>query len=1472
MKRRLPIIALAALTGAVNAQVLTIHSPSLTTYQPSSASAVQDIRPLAIARGVGVDGSIRAGSVQGWSLAANPFGDHAPATARVGDVSLATGTYMPTEVDIALPQAGMVRWVIGRSFNGRQETSTPAHRDSNGYQGYNWFQMSQPAIVFYDGDPDMVYIVYGADRFLEFKDDEAEDIVPQYVGVNGTAGVITYIEGSESDPDQYVYYDQQGVATHFLGGTNSGAAAWQIWKIVDPAGNTAYVGDATDKVAAKNNGYTADGAIAKAYDAAGRRYCYSYSGSTIGGVKRLEQVLVETDAGGGWGDCGAETMVAKVNYTYYSSDVSGEGKTGDLKLVKITTPLTDSGVVQEREQYYRYYTASYTNSNSLRGEPHQIKLVVGPEGTRKFDWGEDGEEDPPALDDGFLTATDDDLKSYAQAYLEYHDTGGSFPYRVYKAFFNGECGCGGGGASNGVSEFTYGTNGSFSEIGGYDTEWKERVAVKQPDTYWATQYFDECGQPISKVMTNTDPSGSPSKTWATQVVRNASGQVIEIHTPANNDTYTHSTGAFVPLADDGLVHVIDRVSGGNLAGYPEAVRFKEGNSPASGDATFVSWTSYASRDLVVGAASVWRPVVTARRAYFGTADDYDDAGTYDETTMSYSWWSGTSTSVLYIAMKDATTTYPAVDDTKNGSDSATSAKRFLRQDGTTAFALAADGIYNYTQFTNGQLTKQIADVDTSGSFASGDDPNTDWGITESGDGWNRVSQYSYDAQGRPDTMTEPDGRVHKSYYSKIGDGRNVSINWPRLDSATLYGPASYSISNHSGGNEVSGLIAITASGLTLASHPLTDWITESDADPITALDKGTLSRLSVNIRSQSGAQVNESRVYFDIPASGDGSSSNYDVTTFTYDDMGRRYRTIDPTGTITRSAFDELGRVVSTSIGTNDNLIEDSDNMVQTSASVYDGGNDGGNSHLTSRTLYVEGSSTGQRVTTYEYDFRGRVLLTLNPVAPHAVNKYDNLGRATATAQYSASVASSTDPAHNGTQTYRVALSKMFYDELGRVYKSERWKIDQADGSDDDSIASNTWRDAAGRVIKVQGGQFEKSAYDRLGRVTKRFILAKSNDTGYGDADDVSGDHLLEEHQTVYESAHSDNVLMTVALSEIHNVSSGTGPLDSDADNDPLMVTAANLTGRAQITAMWHDSLDRVIDTVHYGTYGSSDFDRDGLSVPTRSDTALRTTTVYNDDGTVLSVEAPGKPSAPTGTSGTITRYEYDDLGRQTKVINNYADGTPGGGTNSDEDQTIKYEFAKGLMTKMIADLSGTDQETLYIYGSTAGTPAAMKITTGNLLRAVKYPDSGSAGTDLEDIDSDSSDVQSFAYNAQGQKTYEKDQAGTIIETVFDTLGRETDRKVRGYGSGIDQAVERISTVYLSRGLPDTVTQYDDPDSGSALDQVQYSYDDWGNLTQFNQDVDSAIGVSGRAAFNVGYTYAKATGGAAAGRPSAGRP
>ncbi len=655
-----------------------------------------------------------------------------------------------------------------------------------------------------------------------------------------------------------------------------------------------------------------------------------------------------------------------------------------------------------------------------------------------------------------------------------------------------------------------------------------------------------------------------------------------------------------------------------------------------------------------------------------------------------------------------------------------------------------------------------------------------------------------------------------------------------------------------------------------------DRFTEATADPLDALhaDLKGASRafvfgLSTTIHDKPGARVDESRSYFTVPTTGLGTAgTNFDATTFAYDDMGRRIRSEGPDGTISRTAYDDLGRAWRSYIGTNDNGEAGGDtsgtnNMVKVSETTFDGGSSGGNSLVTARTSYVEDSTTDQRVTSFQHDVRGRTIVTENPQAPHSLVKYDNLGRMVASATYSS--ASGLDPSDDPTSlaTNRLSLSQTFYDEAGRVYKTQRHLIDASDGSDDDHLATLTWYDRSGRVIKVRGeGVHTKTRYDRLGRAVRRFTLAKDDDASntYSDVYDTSahstkvdGDHVLVEDQTYFRDS-TGNALMQVRISRHHNDSSTTGELDTDSDLS--LVDASELEGRAQINCMFYDTLDRVTHTVAVGTFGGSDFDRDNVAHAntTPSATNLVSQTVYNDNGTVWKSIDPRSKEA---------RFEYDDAGRRRTMIANYVNEVPSGPTGDDDVHT-RFEYTNGHQTKMWVDLDGDkivdsdDQVTEYVYGVTkGGSFPDSKIAHGGLLARVIYPPNDSGGTQA----AADRDVW-FAYNAQGQELWRQDQTELEIQLDYDTAGRLTHRRVIDMDTAgdLDDTVRRISYTYTPRGQTETITQWDehDPASGtdSELDQVKYTYDDWGNITQIEQDHNGVVGdIASLDDYEVRYTY-----------------
>lgn len=503
----------AAAWAVVTAPVLDQHAPTLTSYHATNKTLVQDLRPRHDQRGVDLDGMLRSAAPLGWAINGDSVGGGFGHGRKLGDVALWTGTYAPLDVDLSMPTLGLPV-VIGRTYNNRQENSTPARYDSDGLQGWNWGQVAIPEIRVFaglSGGDDVVYLVYGADRYIEFG--ELSESSNHFKAKNGAAGVIDYFE-DEIVADTYTYTDQRGNKMVFFGfDAASGVAKGQLWTMTDPAGNVAYVGSAFSAATAISSGYDGSGRITTFYDASNHRYTFTYS--TFGGYTRLSQVKAEIQSGGSWT---SPVNVGQVDYDYYTTTESGKGLAGDLRLVTTTTPVPGySSLV--RRKYYRYYTDTWSNSDGARGDPHAIKMVVGFDGCRQYDMLDS------TFDQDYYGETDANLKAYAEGYFEYVSTSDR---RISTALFNGSCGCSGG--TSGVFSLSYGAvaGGTFT-LANYEQGWATRTVIAQPDGVYATHYFDEVGQVQGRVMTNTDPASSPTKKWVTWLDRNSSGQITTLY-------------------------------------------------------------------------------------------------------------------------------------------------------------------------------------------------------------------------------------------------------------------------------------------------------------------------------------------------------------------------------------------------------------------------------------------------------------------------------------------------------------------------------------------------------------------------------------------------------------------------------------------------------------------------------------------------------------------------------------------------------------------------------------------------------------------------------------------------------------------------------------------------------------------------------------------------------------------------------
>ena len=198
---------------------------------------------------------------------------------------------------------------------------------------------------------------------------------------------------------------------------------------------------------------------------------------------------------------------------------------------------------------------------------------------------------------------------------------------------------------------------------------------------------------------------------------------------------------------------------------------------------------------------------------------------------------------------------------------------------------------------------------------------------------------------------------------------------------------------------------------------------------------------------------------------------------------------------------------------------------------------------------------------------------------------------------------------------------------------------------------------------------------------------------------------------------------------------------------------------------------------------------------------------------------------------------------------------------SDDTNVTIETAYnADGNVSSITAKNSFTgDQTTQYVYGTTLSDSG---ISSTLLKRAEIYPDSDdtySVGTGSLPVLSDGPDEvydrTEFKYNRQGEVTEIKDQNETVHAFDYDNLGRQTHDRVTALGSGVDGAVRRISTSFEVRGVREKITSWNGETvgSGSVVNEVQFTYNDFGQITADYQAHGGTVNTSTTPKVQYGY-------------------
>ncbi len=1124
-------------------------------------------------------------------------------------------------------------------------------------------------------------------------------------------------------------------------------------------------------------------------------YSYVSSGVNVG---LLSGVILRRQL-----NAGSWTTVRQVAYTYHDGTDS-YGNAGDLK----TAVVKDGAGATLETKYYRYYVANETG-----GYQHALKYVFeGP----SYDRLAANVASP-------FTATDAAVAPYADNHFVY-DAGRSVTSEDVQG---ASCACNGG---LGTYSFAYG----FSTFSDDYNHWKVKTVETLPDGSENIVFTNYAGQVLLSVYHDT----TTGQKWATyyrydsagRLVLEAEPSAVSGYSEAAADLLNNQSGDYQYLNNStGLITTYiyagsttaTTTTAGDVAGFLKETDLQRGEL---GAAVKQSTLQYIAR---TGGAITVYPV--ASETVYRNAD-----GTGGETTSyAYTWFTGTTLA------QSVTTTLPSVSSSQNGPGTADTSVVFYDSNGRPIWTKDGEGFLTYTNYdvVTGAVIKTITDVDTTQTTTFSGKPSG-W-TTPSGGGLHLTTNYSDDNLGRTTKITDPLGNVTYIVYLDTNHEVRTYAGWQTATN-TPTGPTLVAREDWAKG--YTETLTMTAAPAVAGGRPL-------GTEAVSGVQ--TLARTYTN----AAQQVDHEDAYFNLTGLTYSTSTslgtlgtNFYRTSYDYDHTGRQDKVVSPTGTITRTVYDGLGRPISTWVGTDDTPTSGywsptntaGTDLVKVSEYEYDGGGVG-DGNLTKLTLHP-GGGADDRVTQYAYDWRDRLVATKAGVQstedtsvnrPVTYTEYDNLDQVVSSEQYDGDgVSITTDSNGDGvpdrpSSGLLRAKATAEYDDQGRAFRTHVYSVDPSSGSvSTNSLTADTWYDRRGLVIKTAdpGGLVTKTAYDGAGRVSKTYFSDGGGDTGWSDAKTVTGDAVLSQVEMTYDA--DGNAILVVTRDRFHD-ETATGAL-GNATTAPK--------ARVSYTAAYYDAINRVTDTVDVGTNGGSAYTRPP-SAPARSDTVLVTSYAYNSAGWL---ETTTDPRALVG------KMYYDALGRTVKTIENYVDGTP----SDQDDKTTEFTYdGSGHVLTVKLDLPGGGQQTTqYVYGVAGGS-----IASNDLLRAVYHPDK-STGT------ASSGEQDYFAYNALGERLVAQDRNGTAHYYTYDVVGRPTADAVTTLGSGVDGSVRRLETAYDSAGNAYLFTSYDAASGGNVVNQVQRAFNGLGQLITEYQATSGAVNTSTTP--KVQYTYSEMAGGA----------
>src|SRR5579884_1873555 len=1115
--------------------------------------------------------------------------------------------------------------------------------------------------------------------------------------------------------------------------------------------------------------YTSDGHIAEMRRSAigNSNTIESWLYSYSSSNGQLSGVTLRTQVNGG-----AWNIVRQVLYTYYDGTQTYGGNAGDL----MTATVEDGSGNVLSTSYYRYYTQTDLN-NGQAGYLDGLKYVFNPDSYERL---------TAALGTNVANLTDAQVAPYADNYFQYQAYG-------TQEFVSSETVQGAGDSQSGGGQGTYTFIYTPSSNTPGHNSWAMKTLVTNPDGSTDKVYTDAYGE----VM--LDDHYDPSSGLHTDhfYVYNNNGQLTLAAEPTAvtgyNDAYAdlldNVNGSYQYLNNSsGLITRYDyytTTTSTAVANYLEDEKIQQGQTGTLIPQETWQYTSLNYNGQTIG-------VISSDTVY------RNSDGTGAETTsFTYTWYAGTA------QIQSATETAPVISAAENGPGTADVTTIYYDQYGNAQWTKDPDGYIQYDAYDplTGALLTQIVDVNTADSGEFTNLPSG-WS-TPSGGGLNLVTQYQVDALGRTTEETSPGGDITYYVYLDPQHEERIYRGWnSSTGTATL--PTEVIREDSSG---------TYSEDLTMTATP---HLTNGAPDGTEAIGNlVSLTRDYVNAAGQLTSEDAYNYLYgLTYSTSPMGTvNTNYYQTTYSYDNAGRLYQTTTANGTIYQATYNSLDETLSDWVGTS------SSNLVQIASYLYD--KDG---NLTQETDYP-GLNAANRVTQYWYDWRDLLVAEKDDVEssendgvnrPIIVTTYDNLDEAIETQQYLGD--NVTPTIANGVLQPLPAANLRAdetdsYDEQGRVYRTQIFDVNPINGTESGALTASYYYDHRGNLIAESdpGGLWSKSQYDGAGRDVMDYSTDGAGGTSWTGAASVASDTVLEQVQTVYDA--DSNPIETIDRQRFHNAT-GSGALGSPT---------SGIGARVYYAAEYYDNVDRVIADVDAGTNGGAAWTRPG-TVPSSSATLLVTTYAYTYYAAGLYIETHD----PLGID---THTNYDNLGRLTRIIQNYTGQAET--TESDVSTNYYYDGNNNVTYVQANEPGGAYQETRYLYGVT--TAGGSGVNSNDILSAIQHPDPSTGHPS-------SSQQDKYLTDALGDVVQSTDRNGTVHQYSYDVLGRLTSDKVTTLASGVDGTVRQITYGYDSQGNLSLITSLDA--NSNILNQVERAYNGLGQMTREYQNVVGAVNIN----------------------------